>query len=322
MITRKFSFDPDPFNRFLLFAEGEAAAEGGGDSGGGDEAAVAAAAAAEAAEVEAKANRASDDWRVNIKDEKHRKHAENFTDVPDLVGKHYELRKELSTAIKPLGKDPTEEQVAAYRKSTGIPETVEGYEFAVPEGHEVTDADKAFQASAAEVFHKNNISAESAKALNEWWNGIQSATLEAQIEGDKKYADETEAALKREWPGEEFTRNKAFADQAAARVFGEEIDEVRNIETKDGRFVLDHPAFVKMLAAYGREMQEGRLGGVMTEGERGGIDAEIRSFEQKIAKAQADGDSEHANELYREQQKLYAKAYGAGPVVGSEGRPV
>lgn len=271
-------------------------------------------------EPPAEPNGEADDWRAPIKDEKLRDHAGRFTSLDALVEANLNYRKDFSKAIMPLTEDSTDEQVAAYRKATGVPETVDGYEFSVPEGHELTDADKAFQASAAEMFHKFNISAETAKGLNEWWNEATAATMQAQIDADKQYADETEAALKKEWPGEEFKRNKAFADHAAARVFGDEFDEVRNIETKDGRFILDHPAFVKMLAQYGREMQEGRLGDVMTESARNDLQGQIDDLDKKIDKARSEGDREKANELYIQQQELYRKSYGAGPVVGAEGR--
>ena len=272
--------------------------------------------------TETKPNGSTDDWRSGIQDEKLRDHAGRFTSVLDLVGKHYELRQQLSTAIQPLGKDATDEQVTAYRKSIGVPETTEGYEFSLPEGHEITDADKTFQTAAADMFHKNNITSEQATGLNDWWNEIQVAALQEQIKGDKKYADDTEAALKVEWPGEEFSRNKAFADKAAAKVFKEDIDEIRSIETKDGRFILDHPSFIKMLAQYGREMDEGKLGNIMTDSDLNANDTQIVEFEKKIEKATNEGDRELANKLYQEQQELYRKAYGAAPVVGAEGRAV
>ena len=264
----------------------------------------------------------TDDWRSSIQDEKLRDHAGRFTSVLDLVGKHYELRQQLSTAVQPLGKDPTDEQVATFRKASGVPETTDGYEFTVPEGHEVTDADKAFQASAAEVFHKFDIPVSAAKGLGEWWNEVTASALQAQIDGDKAYADETTAALKGEWPGEEFDRNKQFADSAIAKIFGDKLDEVRAIETKDGRFILDHPDFIRMFAQYGREMQEGRLGNIMTDSDLNDNDAQIAALQKKIEEATNSGDGELANKLYQEEQELYRKAYGAGPVVGAGGRAV
>jgi hypothetical protein len=274
----------------------------------------------ETAQVTETPSEGDDDWRAVIKDDKLRDLAGKYTTLDALTQANMDFRTQLSTSIRLPKEDSTDEQVADFRKKMGIPETIEGYEFSVPEGHELTEEDTAFHTAAAELFHENNISAEQARGINEWWNEYASAVQEAQIEGDKEFAAETEAALKAEWPGEEYTRNKAFADHAATKVFGDQLDEVRNIETKDGRFILDHPSFVKMLAQYGREMQEGSLGNIMTESQRGDLQGEIDALEKKIEQATNSGDRSTANTLYQQQQELYRKSYGAGPIVGSDGR--
>jgi hypothetical protein len=274
----------------------------------------------ETAQVTETPSEGDDDWRAVIKDDKLRDLAGKYTTLDALTQANMDFRTQLSTSIRLPKEDSTDEQVADFRKKMGIPETIEGYEFSVPEGHELTEEDTAFHTAAAELFHENNISAEQARGINEWWNEYASAVQEAQNEGDKEFAAETEAALKAEWPGEEYTRNKAFADHAATKVFGDQLDEVRNIETKDGRFILDHPSFVKMLAQYGREMQEGSLGNIMTESQRGDLQGEIDALEKKIEQATNSGDRSTANNLYQQQQELYRKSYGAGPIVGSDGR--
>ena len=262
------------------------------------------------------------DWREHITDTKLRDHAGKFTSVLDLVGKHYELRQVLSTAIKPLPENATEEQLGAYRKATGVPETAEKYDLPTPEGRDATEADTAFRGAVSEVFHKFNIPAGAAKGLSEWWNDFVTQGEKAQIEADKTHAAETETALKAEWPGKEFERNKAIANAAASKLFGDDIDDVRKLETKDGRFVLDNAAFIKMLAGVGREMEEGRLGSVMTDGDRDGLQSQVDDLEKQIDKAQAGSDGVKAQELYEKQQLIYQKMYGTDPVVGAEGRAV
>lgn len=262
----------------------------------------------------------SDEWREHITDTKLRDHAGKFTSVLDLVGKHYELRQVLSTAIKPLPENATEEQLGAFRKATGVPETAEKYDLPTPEGRDATEADTAFRGAVSEVFHKYNISAGAAKGLSEWWNDFVIQGEKAQIDTDKAHAAETEAALKIEWPGKEFERNKAIANAAAAKLFGDDIDDIRKLETKDGRFVLDNAAFIKMLASVGREMEEGRLGSVMTDGDRDGLQSQADDLEKQIDKAQAGNDGAKAQDLYEKQQLIYQKMYGTGPIVGEEGR--
>lgn len=278
------------------------------------------AAAAETASTETTAAPSVDDWRAPIEDKELRKVADRFASPADMAKAVSDLRKRESTSIRLPGKDASDEDVAAYKAAIGVPENVDGYEFALPEGREATDDDKAFQSAAGEVFHKLNISAEQATGLNAWWNEFQAQAEAAQTEADKAFAAETEAALRKEWPGQEFDRNKVFADRAATELFGDTIEQVREIETKDGKFVLDHPALVKVLARVGREMDEGKLGSVISEGDRDAIDTQIADLDKKIEVAQRSGDRETANRLYQQQLALTQKIVGNQGIVGAEGR--
>jgi hypothetical protein len=310
----KRSLEFEPFNRFLLFIEGEDDEGGGGEGSEGDPPAD--------PPADPPVGEGADDWRAVIKDDKLRDLAGKYTTLDALTKANMDFRKELSTSIRLPKEDSTDEQVADFRKKMGIPETIEGYEFTVPEGHELTEADTEFHKAAATLFHENNISTEQAHGITEWWNEYIAAIQQTQIESDMEFAAEAEIKLKAEWPGQEFDRNKAFANDAASKVFGDQLDEVRNIETKDGRFILDHPAFIKMLAQYGREMQEGSLGNIMTESQRGDLEGEIDALEKKIEQALQSGDRSTANDLYQTQQELYRKSYGAGGIVGAGGRVV
>ena len=83
----------------------------------------------------------TDDWRASIEDDSLRKVADRFDSVVSLTQAVSDLRKRESNSIRIPGKDASDEDTAAYLKALGVPETVEGYEFSVPEGHELTDAD-------------------------------------------------------------------------------------------------------------------------------------------------------------------------------------
>ncbi len=306
----------DPTRRFLLFAEGEGDGAGGGDGEGeGGE--------GEGDKAGEGGNGALDgDWRASITDPEGQKFAESSTDVGHLVGRALEMRKQLSTAIQIPGEDASDDDRGAYRKALGVPEAATDYVFAMPEGKEATDVDTAFQVAAGEVFHGLDISAAQAEGLTEWWNGISTKATEEIAAADKTFADESEAALKVKWPGAEFDKNSAFADLAARKMFGDNLDAVRGIETKAGRFVLDHAEFREALAGIGREMEEGGLGSVMTDGDRDSAQEKIEDFEKRIDKAQAEGDGEKANTLYQEQQLLYQRLTGGASIVGAEGRTV
>lgn len=260
------------------------------------------------------------DWRAQITSDDGKKFAESSPDLDHLLGRTLDMQRKLSTAIVPPGKDAKPEDIAAYRKQIGVPETAEGYQFEVGEGQEPTDTDKALHAAMGKIFHEGNITADQAKLINVGFNEFTNMLKANQVAEDKKFADESEAQLRKVWPGEEFDKNKAFADRAAAWAFGDQIEEVRHMETKDGRFFLDHPIMLRALSAIGREMAEGGLVPPMDETAQEQATTQLGEIRNAIAKAQQDGDSKEANRLYQKEQDLLAQIQGNRGVVGSGGR--
>ena len=111
----------------------------------------------------------ADAWRDSIEDPELRKVADRLASPTAAVQAIADLRKRDSQTRVP-GKDASEKDVAAYHKAIGVPEKADGYEFTVPEGHDPTDADKAFQAWAGETFHAEKLTVDQAKGLNAKWN--------------------------------------------------------------------------------------------------------------------------------------------------------
>lgn len=322
--------DPLDFERrFLLFAEAEGEGEGGGGGGseGGQEGAEGAAGKQEGAEGGEGKGAAeggekkpdATDWRAAIKDPEAKKFAESSTDIEHLTKRAMEMRQKLSSAIIKPGKDAKPEEVAAFRKALEVPETPEGYKFPeIPEG-ELTDAVKESRAAWAKRFHDRNVPAPVAEALMADFRADMEAEAKAQQEADKQYAEQVMEGLRKEW-GADFDTNKQYANRAAAHLFGDEFDAARKIEMKDGRFLMDRPELLKVFAKIGREMGEGTLGSVMTDGDKEAAETELRSLRKQIGEAQAEGNSKRANELYQKEQALIAKMGGNRPVVGAQGR--
>jgi len=298
--------------------EGEAGAKGAA----GKEGVEGAAGAAEGAKDKGAegAAPAPSDWRAALKSPDAKKFAESSPDVDHLVARALQLQKQVSTAIVPPGKDAKPEEISAYRKRIGVPDAPEGYKFAMPEGVEATEADKAFQATMAKTFHAANVSAEQAKVLNEAFNEVTKAAQEAQVQADKQFAEQAEAELRKAWPGAEYDKNRTFAERAATWMFGDQMEELRHLETKDGRFILDHPMFLRAFAAAGREMAEGQLIPPMAADDRGRAEEQVKDIRARIEAAQGRGDSKEANRLFQEEQRLLSQIQGSRPIVGAAGR--
>ena len=262
---------------------------------------------------------AADDWRSDLPEDL-RKTAERFTSKADALRAIVALQKREGHVRVP-GKDASEEEKAAYRKAIGIPDKPEAYEF--PEAKDITDEIKASREAWGKRFHDLGIPKPAAKALMEMVTEDVEKHFSAQVEADKAFAKAQEEALRNEWKGPEFEKNKTLANRAFAEVAnraGLKIEDLTKIETKDGRFLLDRAEIVKLFSIIGREMDEGTLGPTLTESERETLGDQIRDVRKQIADAQSDGDSRRANQLYQKEQNLIAKTKGNKPIIGSQGR--
>jgi hypothetical protein len=262
------------------------------------------------------------DWREAITDDDSKKFAESSTDINHLVKRAVDMRQKLSNAIVVPGKDASDEDVIAYQKALGIPATAEDYEFPnVPES-DLTDEVKASRAAWAAKFHELGISKPAALALAEARNAEDLQMAEAAAAADKAFAAKQEEALQAEWKGDDYKLNVELANRAfedMANRAGLSVDELRHIETKDGRFLMDRADVVRMFATVGREMAEGSLGPTLTDAQLETNAEQIRALQTQIREAQDKGDSKLANSLYQKELALQEKA-GNQPVVGAQGR--
>jgi hypothetical protein len=264
------------------------------------------------------------DWTADLPDDL-KETGKRFSSKADAVRAINDFRKRESQVRVP-GKNASPEEIAAYHKAIGIPEKPEDYEFSdLPEGLELTEEVKASRAEWSKHFQKLGIPKEAAKEISRLANEESLRELKAVKEADEAFVKQQEAALRSEWKGEEYDRNKTLANRAfteLANRTGLKLEDLTQIETKDGRFLMDRVEIVKMFAAIGREMSEGSIGPTLTESEKDTVEDQIRGVRQQVAEAQSVGDSKRANKLYQQEQALIAKREGSKAIVGARGRMV
>ncbi len=323
LMASNFPYDP----RLMSWeGEGEGGGAGGGDAGdaggdqgdaggdgdgGGDEAAAAAAAAASAATATAA-------WRDSITDDDAKKFAESSTDINHLAKRGAELRAKLGKAVVLPGKDAPEEEVTAYRKAIGVPDTAEGYEFpAPPEGQDLTDEQKESRSTWAKFFHERNVPAGLAKDLITAAAAEATARETAQAAADKQFAEQADATLRAEWAGD-YDRNMQLA-KAAFKHF--DTEDAASLEMKDGRMLLDHPVMMKFFGRLGREMGEGQLGPTTLPADQvDGIQGQIADLRKRQDEAMAADNRDLAQKLSDQELALHEKLRGTSPIVGEAGR--
>jgi len=169
----------------------------------------------------------AEDWRSRI--------AGDDADLLKFLGRHQseasfarEAKQNLADIRsgkyrKPLGDDPTDDELKAYRKDFGVPDEPAGYMEALPEGLVVGDDDKPIVDEFLAAMHAKSAPAAVTAAAIETYYGIvekQEADIAERV-GAAKQA--TEDALREEW-GADYRRN-VNATQAYLDGLPEEVQE-------------------------------------------------------------------------------------------------
>ena len=251
----------------------------------------------------------STNWRELIQDEKLRKHAERFTTPDALVQANVDFRQKVSKAVVLPGKNASDEEVSAFRKAIGVPDSEEGYEFPqAVDGQELPEETIAAQKEWGKLFQDNNISKTAAKNILTAYEQFKVAEAEASLKADEAFAEETREYLKSQWK-DEYDKNLIIASKAGEQVFGEMYEDVKKIETKDGKFILDHPAIAMAFAKIGREMGEGVLGEALSDDQKDSLKDQVDAARAKRNEAHASGNNKEARKWDQRERELLEKLY-------------
>ncbi|MEQ9487479.1 MAG: hypothetical protein RIM72_00650 [Alphaproteobacteria bacterium] len=257
-------------------------------------------------------------WYSSIEDASLRRSAEKFREPGDLLKSYVELERRFSKSVTPPGPDATADEILAYRKRVGIPETRDGYAFELPTGSEASPLDREFQVAMAEAFHETGITAQQAKALNAAFNGfsgsLQERTAAENHRLHQQAAEQAETRLRQEW-GQDFNLNARYAHTACAKFFPDDLAE---IELKDGTLLGSHPAFLRGLSEIGKRATEGGMElGRMMESSGSNLMELADHLRAKRNEARAAGDDASVRRFDAEERAVLARIYGDDPVPGA-----
>lgn len=260
------------------------------------------------------------DWRAAISEPGLRRVAEKFASPAEVVKSYAALQSRLGRSVVKPGPDAGPEELAAYRRQLGVPDSAEGYDVTLaddlPAALRGGPAGASLQQDFLKAMHEAGASNAVVQKALDWYYGMAAQGLAQQEKGAAERRAEAEAGLRREWGGDH-QRNLTFA-QRAVRSFGDDafVDFLESQEV-EGVKLGDHPAFVRAFAAIGRAMGEDQP--LVGEGERGGGSLQAR-IDALHALQQSDPGRYASRAVQSELQSLYARLYGGQPVVGSEGR--
>lgn len=177
-------------------------------------------------------------------------HLEKLGKVTELEGKAAkasELEAKLSGAIFKPADDATPEQLEAFYRSLGKPETPKDYEFPKGEG---VEHDPKLTEWAQSTFHAANLNKEQAKVIGGAWDKFIGEMVKANQEAVVKARTEAETAIKTEL-GEQYP----VAVQLTSR-FIEKYAKPEEKAFLDESGMGNHPTFVRMVFAFAKKTGE------------------------------------------------------------------
>lgn len=189
-----------------------------------------------------------EDWRQKLSngDEKMMKRLERFASPAAVWQSYEEAQKKISSGQlkQPLKENATAEELKAWRADNGIPETAEGYDTNLGDGHVWGDNDKPLLESFTKAAHEANLSPDAVKPMLKWYQALQDQVEEGRQNADAQYKKDNVDKLIAEY-GTEFRRNVRLADEffdAMPDGLGQLFREARGA---DGRLLFANEALIR-----------------------------------------------------------------------------
>lgn len=211
---------------------------------------------------------------------------------------------ELKAAPKPLAADAKPEQIAAWRKEQGLPETAEAYvkDMKLGDGLVISDADKPLVESFSKAAAAANVPQDAFNSMVDWYYGVQDQQAAARAEADQTFHDTTLAELAQEWGTETKQNQRAIGNLMEMAPGGLTPDglgtAILMARLPNGRILGDDPNACRFLTQLSREMfPQSTIVPPGTPNAGQFIDSEIASIRETYLKA-IGGDREAHRAYY------------------------
>jgi hypothetical protein len=154
----------------------------------------------------------------------------------------------------------TPEEIAAWRKDNGLPETVDSYskELKLSDGLVLADSDKPLVESFAQAAHAANVPQPAFNAMVDWYYGQQREALAQRSAADATFRDGSLATLAQEWGPELKTNQRVMANLMEMAPGGLAPDgvgtQILMARLPNGQILANDPGACRFLTQLGREM--------------------------------------------------------------------
>ena len=242
--------------------------------------------------------------------------AGRYTTPAAMANALYEANRELSQRVKMPGEDASDEDRAKFNKQMGVPETIDDYEIAPPEGVDAEAfANKEYQAPIKSIVADMHAAGASQGVVN----AMLSKYFELEMAGaaernclDVEHMQKAEADLRKEW-GASYDENVAFANDYLSK-----SPDLVKLELRDGSLLGSHPAFVRQMAEVGRMANEGQLKfGISGTEMATDMKAQYDQLSRDIHTAYQSGDRSRAATLTAQRSAIAERLHGNQAIVGA-----
>lgn len=251
-----------------------------------------------------------EDWRQAMagKNDDDLKKLNRYKDPANIWKAYRSLDQKLRSGEYTRNQPQTDdaEELKAWRKEVGVPETPEGYLEKMPEGLEIPGEDQPLIDRYFERMHAKGASPKHVHDGLEWYYETQQALAEERTEADKEFRTRSEDELRSEW-GPEYRGNintmRVMLESYAPDGLKEEILTAR---TDEGTLLGDHPGFLRMLVNLSSEINpQGIVTPSLGEDRMASIETRIKELEAEMGdtKARSGPDSYWNNQAKQEEYR-------------------
>lgn len=268
--------------------------------------------------VDSFGNQFPEKWRSLIAGDnaEHLKTLERFATPKAMYESYTALRGKMASgelkAVTAYPDKGTDAEKADWRKQNGIPEKPDEYKFAMPQGVELDDDDKAVITSLQKASFDSNMPPANAQAFVNWFLKEKDSRTLARVKADNDYRASTEDALRAEW-GQEYRGHVARIDMFLASAPKGVKEVFAQARTPDGNPLGNHPEVLKWLLD---QAIQANPAGVMLPAGGGNIGTSISDEITKIEKFMRDDRN-----AYNKDEKAQARLrdlYAARDRLGSK----
>jgi hypothetical protein len=174
--------------------------------------------------------------------------AKAFKDQRDALAK-----KPAKEEIPDLPENPTEEQLAAWRKAKGVPAKPEDYEFEVPEGKELSDGEYEILMDFAQTMHGKNMPASTVKEISAWFMEYEETIAQRNADRAFEARQDTEEKLRAEWAGD-YKANINLMSNVLQEHLGTKSGDFLQMRMMDGSRLGDNETFIRLMAEVSRKI--------------------------------------------------------------------